>query len=202
MISRLTHPNSSCRSSDGLTLIMSSSDGFCSNLSFNAGELGQIYQGHVPTLHHPSPAPPSTAASSQPTPTATPTATSAPVTFEKVPAPIQAPSPAQLPPRSPTRSNSISSVATESSQPIISNPTPSMGSVPSLAAANPSFSGLPWTTPPQTPMSGMISRPSSVSGSVLGKRDTSESEKEEGQVSKKRRVAPTLVKSEDHLHNP
>lgn len=68
-----------------------------------------------------------------------------------------------------------------------------MGSVPSLAAANPSFSGLPWTTPPQTPMSG-VSRPSSVSGSVLGKRDTSESEKEDKhQVSKKRRVAPTLV---------
>lgn len=55
------------------------------------------------------------------------------------------------------------------------------------------------TTPPQTPASthggGHHSATSSVSGSVLGKRDigaASESEKEEGKV-KKRRVAPTLV---------
>lgn len=54
------------------------------------------------------------------------------------------------------------------------------------------------TTPPQTPASthgGYHSATSSVSGSVLGKRDfgaASESEKEEGKL-KKRRVAPTLV---------
>ncbi len=54
------------------------------------------------------------------------------------------------------------------------------------------------TTPPQTPASahgGHHSATSSVSGSVLGKRDvgaTSESEKEESK-SKKRRIAPTLV---------
>ena len=54
------------------------------------------------------------------------------------------------------------------------------------------------TTPPQTPMSthgGHHSATSSVSGSVLGKRDigaASESEKEEAKP-KKRRVAPTLV---------
>lgn len=57
--------------------------------------------------------------------------------------------------------------------------------------------GLPQPTPPQTPMAGGHSATSSVSGSVLGKRDVgaaSESEKEEGQV-KKRRIAPTLVSS-------
>ena len=177
---------------------MSSSDGFCSNLSFGVGELGQVYSGHVPTLHHPSPVPISTSASAAPTPIPTPTATSAPMSFEKQPTPASHHSPAPPPPPSPTRSNSISSIATEASQPVISNPTPTMGSVPSLAAANPSFSNLPWTTPPQTPMSGIISRPSSVSGSVLGKRDTSESEKEEpSQGPKKRRIAPTLVRSED-----
>ncbi len=55
--------------------------------------------------------------------------------------------------------------------------------------------GLPQPTPPQTPMAGGHSATSSVSGSVLGKRDiggASESEKEDGQV-KKRRIAPTLV---------
>jgi len=53
------------------------------------------------------------------------------------------------------------------------------------------------TTPPQTPMSGTVSAPSSVNGSVLGKRDTSESEKEDKQgAQKKRRIAPTLVGSE------
>ncbi len=56
----------------------------------------------------------------------------------------------------------------------------------------------PMTTPPQTPASthgGYHSATSSVSGSVLGRRDfgaASESEKEEGKT-KKRRVAPTLV---------
>jgi len=46
-------------------------------------------------------------------------------------------------------------------------------------------------------MSGNISTTSSVSGSVLGKRDAgaaSESEKEDTkEVTKKRRIAPTLV---------
>ena len=180
---------------------MSSSDGFCSNLSFSPGELGQVYVGHVPTAHHPSPAPISTSGSAQSTPVPTPTAISAPPSFEdKKLTPTLAPaaSPAAPPPPSPTRSNSMSSVFTESSQAIGNDPTPTLGNVPSVAAANPSFSGLPWTTPPQTPMSsGIISRPSSVSGSVLGKRDTSESEKEDA-VPKKRRVAPTLInKPED-----
>ena len=171
---------------------MSSSDGFCSNLTFNPGELGQIYSGHVPTAHHPSSAI-STMSTAQPSPT---TASAPP--FDRQSTPVLAPlaSPAPLPPPSPTRSNSTSSIATQSSQ-MINNPTPTLGSVPSVAATNPSFSGLPWTTPPQTPMSGVVSRPSSVSGSVLGKRDTSESEREEVAIPKKRRIAPTLVRDED-----
>lgn len=171
---------------------MSSSDGFCSTLTFNPGELGQIYSGHVPTAHHSSPAI-STMSTAQPSPT---TASAPP--FDRQGTPVLAPSasPAPLPPLSPTRSNSTSSIATQSSQ-MLNNPTPTLGSVPSVAATNPSFSGLPWTTPPQTPMPGGASRPSSVSGSVLGKRDTSESEKEEAAMPKKRRIAPTLVRNED-----
>ncbi|KAI4286030.1 MAG: hypothetical protein L6R35_004508 [Caloplaca aegaea] len=182
---------------DGLTLLMSSSDGFCSNLAFQPGELGQIYSGHVPTAHHPSPAV-STVSSAQVTPTPTPTAISAP---PLVAAPAQSPSAAAIGrPPSPTRSNSASSITTQSSHAhgaggiITSNPTPTLGNVPSVAAAN-SFGHLPWTTPPQTPMAGGISAASSVSGSVLGKRDTSESEKEDV-VPKKRRIAPTLLAGE------
>ena len=56
--------------------------------------------------------------------------------------------------------------------------------------------GLPHPTPPQTPMAGgHHSATSSVSGSVLGKRDagaTASESEEDGQV-KKRRIAPTLV---------
>ncbi len=69
-----------------------------------------------------------------------------------------------------------------------------------ITAGNSSGSAsLPQPTPPQTPMAGGHSATSSVSGSVLGKRDVgaaSESEKEDGQV-KKRRIAPTLVSGPD-----
>ncbi|KAL8785878.1 MAG: hypothetical protein Q9213_003110 [Squamulea squamosa] len=184
-------------SNDGLTLLMSSSDGFCSNLAFQPGELGQVYAGHIPSVHHPSPAV-SAVSSAHVTPTPTPTALSAPPL-------IAAPSPSPLNgpighPPSPTRSNSTSSVATQSSHMqssggiITSNPTPTLGNVPSVAASN-SFGPLPWTTPPQTPMGGGISAPSSVSGSVLGKRDTSESEREDA-APKKRRIAPTPIGGE------
>jgi chromatin assembly factor 1 subunit B len=66
-----------------------------------------------------------------------------------------------------------------------------------VTATSSSLVGLPQPTPPQTPMTGGHSATSSVSGSVLGKRDlgaASESEKEDGQI-KKRRIAPTLVSS-------
>ena len=189
---------------------MSSSDGYCSHLAFAPGELGHIYTGHVPTAHHPSPAL-STVSTAQVTPTATPTTATAPP-FENKLAPgfVSSNSPAPTParsttpstqqsairPPSPTRSNSTSSVATQSGI-VTNNPTPILGSVPSVAAANTSFSGLPLTTPPQTPMPGVVSAPSSVSGSVLGKRDTSESELEDPVgVPKKKRIAPTLVNQE------
>ena len=165
---------------------MTSSDGFCSNVSFNPGELGQTYSGHVPTAHHPSPAI-STASSAQPTPTPTPTTAAAPF-FEKQVPPLgmtshsPAPSAPSAYPSSPTRSSSGSSSQAPLSQTtnpsgiIISNPTPTVGNVPSVTAPNTSVGGLPWTTPPQTPRAGAISTSSSISGVVLGKRDTSESE--------------------------
>lgn len=196
------------RSNDGLTLIMSSSDGYCSHLAFAPGELGQVYTGHVPTAHHPSLVI-STVSSAQVTPTPTPVTATAPPLEKQLPpgfvstnspalTPVRSTTPSTQPsfrPPSPTRSNSTSSVATQSGI-VTSNPTPTLGNVPSVAATNSSFSGLPMTTPPLTPMGGVVSRSSSVSGSVLGKRDTSESELEEANVPKKKRIAPTLVPSD------
>lgn len=71
---------------------------------------------------------------------------------------------------------------------MISNPTLVGGSLPGIAAG---YTGMPMTTPPQTPRSTT----SSVSGV---KRDASESEKEDGNSTaggekKRRRIAPTLV---------
>ncbi|KAJ5748595.1 uncharacterized protein N7511_010291 [Penicillium nucicola] len=186
-------------SHDGLTLLMSSSDGFCSALSFAPGELGQIYTGPV----GPNSTTQNNTASTNPTPLPTPT-------HAPSPAKPHAPSHTAVaaPPASPARSNSANSIATQSSQPpptgVVNNPTLTVGSVPLVTATNSAqLPTLPLTTPPQTPSStqgGAV-----PSGSVLGKRDArtaSESEKEDKDASqsstqpqKKRRVAPTLISS-------
>lgn len=189
---------------------MTSSDGFCSTLTFAPGELGQIYDEEIPTAKR-SFISRSAVSSTQNTPMATPTAGIAPPSpfpvsnnHHRTPSnPMVAPSPPPAPittfrPSSPTRSNSTSSVATQSSHvtsalgTIISNPTPLSSSVPGIAAAN-TTSGVPMTTPPQTPRS--------TTGSVVGVKrpgDVSESEKEDtgaGPEKKKRRIAPTQVLS-------
>ncbi|KAI9891760.1 MAG: hypothetical protein M1814_002510 [Vezdaea aestivalis] len=195
-------------SSDGLTLLMSSSDGFCSSLTFSPGELGQIYTGTTPSMYQTTVL--TALNSAQSTPAPTPTSATAPPLHGRnlssgVPPSPSHPVPA-VRPSSPTRSNSTSSVATQSSHAqtpghIISNPTPTLGNVPSLGAASSGLvTGIPITTPPQTPASAA----SSVSGaSVLGKRDassiTAPAAKESDPANpaskerKKRRVAPTLV---------
>ncbi|KAJ5992328.1 Chromatin assembly factor 1 subunit B [Penicillium sp. IBT 35674x] len=195
-------------SDDGLTLLMSSSDGFCSTLSFAPGELGQIYTGLAASALSGSSSTPSHV-----TPLPTPT---------HVPSPIKPALPqansgnsvhstSQAPPASPARSNSACSVATQSSNQqtgaVVNNPTPTLGSVPSVTATHSAQpSALPLTTPPQTPLplSGSQGGTNTLSGTVLGKRDmrtASESEKEgskgpealPAQQPKKRRIAPTLV---------
>ncbi|KAF5027573.1 hypothetical protein F66182_315 [Fusarium sp. NRRL 66182] len=189
-------------SSDGLTLMISSSDGFCSTLSFTAGELGEIYKGEV------GPVKSQTAASSnQSTPMPTPTTSFAPPSpfpngshhqHRNSTSSMTAPSPPQSAisqrPSSPARSNSASSIATITTQAstvpatgVVTNPTLISGNVPGIAAANSGkVTGVPLTTPPETPRS--------AAGSVAGaKRDASEGEKEEAREPKKRRIAPTLV---------
>lgn len=161
---------------------MSSSDGFCSTLSFMPGELGQVYSTATGTAQ-PTP--------SLPTPTDT-----KPVASHVPP-----------PPASPARSNSVSSVtpqrASQHAETVVNNPTPTLGSVPLVTATHSAQppATLPLTTPPETPLSVPQSDASNPSSAILGKR--SESVKDEGQDlkpnpseqshSKKRRVAPTLV---------
>lgn len=187
---------------------MSSSDGFCSTLSFAPGELGQPYTGQTGPANTASSSTPSAHATPLPTPTHVP---QSPVKTTHAPASSSASGPsAQAPPASPARSNSTSSIATQSTQQtgaVVNNPTPTLGCVPLVTATHSAQpSALPLTTPPQTPLPTPTQAGfnTNTTSSVLGKRDTrtaSESEKEESkapestptQQPKKRRVAPTLV---------
>ena len=190
------------RASDGLTLMISSSDGFCSSLSFANGELGEVYKGEIGPPKAATAAAPT---SNQNTPTPTPTTSFAPPSpfpngfhhqHRNSASSFTAPSPPAITqrPASPARSNSTSSIATQATQTstvpntnVVSNPTLISGNVPGIAAASSGkVTGVPLTTPPETPRS--------AAGSVAGtKRDASESEKEDTKEPKKRRIAPTLV---------
>lgn len=170
-----------CRSTDGNMLIMTSTDGFCSTIIFENGELGEVHPGPAPTTissNHSRPSPSTTSNPQFPTPSARAT--------------------------SPTRSNSSSSVATLSG---FTSTTPKISQVPSAALSapsptnflqptvssshqsntrNPSVSSTgsapPLNTPPETPSSQ--------------KRDSetpSDSTPMEEPKSKKRRIAPTLI---------
>ncbi|KAJ5888284.1 hypothetical protein N7495_008325 [Penicillium taxi] len=177
-------------STDGLTLIMSSTDGFCSTLAFAPEELGQIYKG-VTGPNSVTTNPPSSAATSLQSPVKP--------TFAPAGTGPAAPTPSQAPPASPARSSSVCSVTTQSSQQVVNNPTPTLGSVPSVTATHSAnLATLPLTTPPQTPLSTPSQSGAGVPAPVLGKRDASsfsEPEKQESkaQQPKKRRIAPTLI---------
>lgn len=207
-------------SNDGQTLLMSSSDGFCSVLTFAPGELGTICPPSVTTgaRHTPTPISAAKANSATSTPQATPTtAHSIPAQATAHPAaprlqtsqnkdaagsnPPRSPFTTTAHPASPARSMSASSIATEASfarapdqnaPPAMNNPTPSFSSIPSIAAAG---STVPLFTPPQTPghhVNGSMSvLPSVVAGSKR-QSESSETAVEEGK-GKKRRIAPTQV---------
>ncbi|KAF2856519.1 chromatin assembly factor 1 protein [Plenodomus tracheiphilus IPT5] len=232
-------------SNDGTTLLMSSTDGFCSSITFAPGELGEKYTGpltihnrqqqHTPSAINTS----ATQVSNNSTPTPTPTTGSmsaagtatAPAMQRQPSAGFPASPSSFVParPGSPTRSNSVSSIATASSfapgagdSTNMNAPTPSMSSVPSLAAAN---SGpVPMWTPPLTPAHGQgssHSASSSVSGlpniGNIGRRESERSESdrdealggsrkrdlqsvpevEETRENKKRRIAPTHIAMTD-----
>jgi chromatin assembly factor 1 subunit B len=186
-----------------LTLLISSSDGFCSTLSFSPGELGTVYTGD---LGPPKPAVP--VSSNQNTPVPTPTSVFAPPSpfpngshhrHRDSASSLTAPSPPMVTasfvnPRaaSPARSNSNASTITQASTSqtgVLSNPPLIAGQVPSIAATNSSkVMGVPITTPPETPRASFAS-------STGTKRETAEGEADDssGGQPKRRRIAPTLV---------
>lgn len=190
--------NSPSRSNDGQTLLITSSDGFCSTLSFEAGELGEIYpSSEVASLRNNNTAAAGTPSVQNPS-ALTPTSTIAPPSpyhghqHRNSGGSFTAPSPppaltasfVTAPPHSPARSNSTSSVATQASSAVLTNPPLIGGSVPGLAAANSGkVTAIPATTPPETPRTGL----------VTGVKREAESEKDEAKETKKRRVAPTPV---------
>ncbi|KAI1076132.1 WD40 repeat-like protein [Whalleya microplaca] len=190
-------------SSDGLTLLISSSDGFCSTLSFTPGELGQEYKGELAGTKNAPPAsaggPPSAQAATATTPIPTPTSAFAPPSpfpgghqhrNSATSSSFAAPSPPttasfvgsaqQQRPSSPARSNSTSSIATQGS--VMNNPPLIGGSIPSIAATNSGkVTGVPMpiATPPETPAP---SAPASSSNNIAAgvKRDAAaENEKDE-----------------------
>ncbi|CAN9178447.1 unnamed protein product [Alternaria alternata] len=197
-------------SNDGSMLLMTSSDGFCSSVTFAPGELGEKYTGPLAVHSRPqqTPAAINTTgghASNNSTPTPTPTTGSMSATATATAPPMQRQPSAGFPaspssfvparPGSPTRSNSVSSIATASSfapgagdQSNMNAPTPAMSSVPSIAAAN---SGpVPMWTPPLTPAHGQgatHSASSSVSGipniGQVGRRESEMSESDRDDVS-------------------
>jgi chromatin assembly factor 1 subunit B len=200
---------------------MTSSDGFCSAVTFAPGELGEKYTGPLATQsrqqHTPAAINTTASQSNVSTPTPTPTSGSMSATATATAPPMQRQPSAGFPaspssfvparPGSPTRSNSVSSIATATSfapsagDPTSMNaPTPAMSSVPSLAATN---SGpVPMWTPPLTPAHGQgasHSASSSVSGipnmtmTNMGRRESERSESDRDDAlstSKKRELHP------------
>jgi chromatin assembly factor 1 subunit B len=205
--------------SDGQTLVMTSSDGFCSALTFAPGELGTIhYPPPNAPRHTPAPISVARANSATSTPQATPTTVPALPTMMArqssnqsnsntiAPPPAPSPSPFSHParPASPARSMSASSTTSfahppdQNPPPAMNNPTPSMSSMPSMTAAGSNVqSSLPLFTPPQTPggsnvYTGPMGNASSVVAGV--KRESVASDaSEDGTKEKRRRIAPTLV---------
>lgn len=197
------------RSSDGSTLVISSSDGYCSTLSFEPGELGNVYTGEMPknaTSAGPTPS------SNQATPAPTPTSFAPPSPFTgpahqhrnsagsfAAPSPPTTASFVSLRPSSPARSNSTSSIATQASAAVLTNPPLIGGSVPGIAATNSGkVTGVPISTPPETPRPSGSTGISTSTTTAGVKRDASEGEKDQDDVSaggppKKRRIAPTPV---------
>ncbi|KKA29965.1 hypothetical protein TD95_003771 [Thielaviopsis punctulata] len=165
-------------SSDGLTLLITSSDGFCSTLSFSSGELGQVYSGELGK--------PTTSANVLP---------ASPMKGQRVSqSSLTAPSPPSislsnfnLRGASPALSvTSSGSVAAATGKPLLA------GTVPSLAlTSSGKVAGVPISTPPETPRAS-----SNTTGAASGagvKREANSEPKAETGHAKKRRIAPTLV---------
>ena len=209
--------------SDGATLLISSSDGFCSSLNFTPGELGSSYVAPAQAKHAPTPINTS-ASSAHTTPAQTPTQSHLPQLPRPSSSHGQGPPQTVFPthPASPARSMSISSVTTqefhaqntEQSSELdrsVDRSTPQISSVPGITATSPglpSVDGMPMFTPPQTPGPSMpipttnqaVGGSLSAGGQAFPGGQSSmggvkrESEGvEESSKEKRRRIQPTLV---------
>lgn len=174
---------------------MTSSDGFCSCLTFAPGELGQVHPG--PAKSHPSSINTAASTSNQSTPTPTPTQATGPPPPKPGSSgsafPASPSSFAPVRPASPARSMSASSVATQGSfapgpdpNVTLNQQTPSISAVPGVAATNSGPVGqVPMWTPPHTPMPGTQGGTHSAASSVSGinpppsRHQESESERDE-----------------------
>jgi len=207
-------------SADGLTLLITSSDGFCSCLTFSPGELGSSYV--APSQHRNALAALNTTApspSGHSTPVQTPTQPSMPQLTRPPSSHGAAPSPSPFPmhPASPARSLSISSVTTQESHingpdgasfdmnRRASNATPQISSVPSLTASSvgTSVGGLPMFTPPQTPGAIIAVPATSVPPpATAGTKREGDAVEEAPGKDKRRRIQPTLMTGTDQSEGP
>lgn len=204
------------RSNDGQTLLITSSDGFCSCLTFASGELGTVYQAPPQSKHVPVPL--NTVGSPAPSSSGlTPTQSVFPTMTRQLSSQGIQPSPSPFTmaqPASPARSMSTSSVMTRGDHDLDHNLdfsqanndlAPSMGSVGSLTAGTPTAGGVPMYTPPQTPSyTAAVAAtpiPNLPTSSVAHKRETDAVEEERGRPEKRRRIAPTLVSGDSSSQN-
>ncbi|KAK6347300.1 hypothetical protein TWF696_007372 [Orbilia brochopaga] len=177
---------------DGNTLLMTSTDGFCSVVAFSPGELGNI---HSPNLVS-NPMASSSSAISPPVIGAEP-----PV--KRPPSPFLVSGSSRIP-TNPVRSISSSAINTPTpftpgfnpadTGDIQSNPTPVVSTIPSVSSSVSGFSlgtSTPWKTPPATPAAAanlpaatlppaavspaiMPTIPGATPPTVLGKRESGE----------------------------
>lgn len=172
-------------SPDGNTLLMTSTDGFCSALTFEPGELGERYVQQNAAFR--APAPITTAATTSGGATGTTTAatttatTSGPSPGNTTVGPELLPSPASTPAGEPSAL------------------TPVVSQVPPVVSIGGS-SSPPAETPPETPSHHSTERKQSFTTASPAPSDDRDALKPESSAEppkKQRRIAPTLVSQKD-----
>ncbi|GAB7353675.1 hypothetical protein MBLNU459_g4081t1 [Dothideomycetes sp. NU459] len=197
-------------SNDGQTLLITSSDGFCSCLTFAPAELGTVYHAppqakHIPAALNTAGSPAPSSSGLTPTQSFFPSLARQPSSqgVQPSPSPFTAAQPA-----SPARSMSTSSVMTRGDHDLDHNLdfsqsnndlAPQLSSVPSLTAGTPTAGGIPMYTPPQTPgYTAAIAvtpahNPTATAAAPPKRESEVPAEEERGRPEKRRRIAPTLV---------
>ncbi|KAF3938755.1 Coronin-7 [Dactylella cylindrospora] len=209
---------------DGNMLLITSTDGFCSVITFNPGELGNVYNQSATSN-------PMAPASSIPPPIGT----EPPIKRPPSPFLVSGSSGPRLPARNTTSINTPTPFTPGShglDSDIQSNPTPVVSTIPGVSSSVGGYSlgaQVPWKTPPATPAGTAVLPAATVppavvtpvptppasatTATVLGKREPVEvkssssdagsvdaskediTEADKGGDKKRRRVAPTFVRN-------